>query len=106
MDRPAADPCTRIAGRPTHAPGSPGGPRARGLDMADELRIFIGGEWVASEGGATFEATSPSTGEVIATLPEGTRGDARRAIDAARKAWPAWSGLSAFERADAMRRVA
>jgi acyl-CoA reductase-like NAD-dependent aldehyde dehydrogenase len=73
--------------------------------MADELRMFIGGGWVASEGGATFEATSPSTGEVIATLPEGTRGDARRAIDAARTAWPAWSRLSAFDRADAMRRV-
>jgi acyl-CoA reductase-like NAD-dependent aldehyde dehydrogenase len=32
--------------------------------MADEHRMFIGGEWVGSETGATFEATSPSTGEV------------------------------------------
>ena len=32
--------------------------------MADEYRMFIAGEWVGSESGATFEATSPSTGEV------------------------------------------
>ena len=40
--------------------------------MADEYRMFIGGEWVGSESGAVFEATSPSSGEVIGTVPEGT----------------------------------
>jgi hypothetical protein len=30
--------------------------------MADEHRMFIAGEWIGSESGATFEATSPSTG--------------------------------------------
>ena len=74
--------------------------------MADEYRMLIAGEWVGSESGATFEATSPSTGEVIGTLPEGTRGDVRRAVDAARGAFPAWSGLTAFDRGRAMRRVA
>ena len=34
--------------------------------MADDHRMLIGGGWVASESGATFDATSPSTGEVIA----------------------------------------
>ena len=74
--------------------------------MADEYRMLIGGEWVASESGATFDATSPSTGEVIGSIPEGTRIDAQRAIKAANDAWPAWSGLSAFDRAAAMRRIA
>ena len=37
--------------------------------MADDHRMFIAGEWVGSERGSTFEATSPSTGEVIGTLP-------------------------------------
>ena len=41
--------------------------------MADDHRMFIAGEWIPSGSGATFEATSPSTGEVIGTLPEGTR---------------------------------
>ncbi len=74
--------------------------------MADDHRMLIGGDWVASESGATFDATSPSTGEVIGSIPEGTRGDAQRAIVAANEAWPGWSGLSAFDRAAAMRRIA
>jgi acyl-CoA reductase-like NAD-dependent aldehyde dehydrogenase len=74
--------------------------------MADEHRMLIGGDWVASESGATFDATSPSTGEVIGSIPEGTRIDAQRAISAANDAWPGWSGLSAFDRAAAMRRIA
>jgi len=74
--------------------------------MADEFRMLIGGDWVASESGATFDATSPSTGEVIGSIPEGTRIDAQRAIAAANDAWPAWAGLSAFDRGAAMRRIA
>lgn len=68
--------------------------------------MWVGGEWVDAEGGATFEAFSPSTGEVIGTVPEGTRADAQRAIDAANRAAPGWAALSAFDRAAAMRRVA
>jgi len=74
--------------------------------VADEYRMFIDGEWVGSESGATFDASSPSTGEVFGTIPEGTRGDARRAIDAADRARGPWARLSAFDRAAAMRRVA
>jgi succinate-semialdehyde dehydrogenase/glutarate-semialdehyde dehydrogenase len=74
--------------------------------MSEHVRMWIGGAWVDAEGEATFEATSPSTGEVIGTVPEGTRADAQRAIAAANEAWPAWAALSAFERAAAMRRVA
>src|SRR5262245_10955299 len=74
--------------------------------MADEYQMFIAGGWTGSESGATFEATSPSTGEVIGTLPEGTREDVRRAVAAARDAFPVWSGLTAFERGLGMRRVA
>ena len=74
--------------------------------MSEHVRMWIGGAWVDAEGGATFEATSPSTGEVIGTVPEGTRADAHRAIDAANRAAPGWAALSAFDRAAAMKRVA
>ena len=74
--------------------------------MAEAYGMFIGGRWVASEGGAVLEATSPATGEPIGTVPAGTREDARRAIDAAGAAFPGWAALSAFDRAAAMRRVA
>ena len=74
--------------------------------MPDDLKMLIGGEWVDSASGATFEATSPSTGEVIARVPEGGREDAQRAIAAANAAWVDWASRSAFERAAAMRRMA
>src|SRR5947208_16942034 len=74
--------------------------------MTEDVRLWIGGEWVDAEGGATFPATSPSTGEVIAAAAEGSRADARRAIRAANTAAPAWARSSAFDRAAAMRRVA
>jgi succinate-semialdehyde dehydrogenase/glutarate-semialdehyde dehydrogenase len=74
--------------------------------VPDDPKMLIGGEWIDSASGATFEATSPSTGEVIARVPEGGREDAQRAIAAANAAWRDWASLSAFERAAAMRRMA
>ncbi len=68
--------------------------------------MHIGGGWVESESGATVEATSPATGEVIGSFPEGTREDAQRAIAAASGAWRDWAARSAFERARALERIA
>jgi succinate-semialdehyde dehydrogenase/glutarate-semialdehyde dehydrogenase len=74
--------------------------------MSEHVRLWIGGEWVDAEGGSSFDAHSPSTGEVIATAAEGARADAARAVDAASRAAPGWAGRSAFDRAAALRRVA
>jgi acyl-CoA reductase-like NAD-dependent aldehyde dehydrogenase len=74
--------------------------------MGEHMRMWIGGDWVDAEDGATFEATSPSTGEVIGTVSEGTRADAQRAVVAANASAPEWAALSAFDRAAAMRRIA
>jgi acyl-CoA reductase-like NAD-dependent aldehyde dehydrogenase len=71
-----------------------------------DYSMVIGGEWVESESGARFGATSPATGESLGTLPEGTREDARRAIAAANASRRDWASRSAFERAAAMTRVA
>ena len=68
--------------------------------------MHIGGEWVEGESGATMEATSPATGQVIGTFPEGTREDAERAIAAANAAWREWAARSAFERAHVLEGVA
>jgi len=72
---------------------------------ADHL-MYIGGAWVESDSGATMTATSPATGETIGSVPEGTREDARRTIAAANAAARDWAARSAFERAEAMERVA
>lgn len=53
--------------------------------------LHIGGEWVEASGGRTFEDTDPFTGEAVASIPAGTREDAKRAIEAAAAAFPEWS---------------
>ncbi len=47
--------------------------------------MFLGGEWQPSASHETFDAISPATGEVIATVPQGDREDAQRAIAAAQR---------------------
>jgi acyl-CoA reductase-like NAD-dependent aldehyde dehydrogenase len=69
-------------------------------------RLFIGGQWVEAASGEAAEATSPATGESLGPVAQGDREDARRAIDAARDAFPQWGAATAFERADALRRIA
>ena len=69
-------------------------------------RLFIGGAWEEACSGKTAEATSPATGESLGPVAQGDRDDARRAIAAAREAFPAWGSATAFERANALRRIA
>ncbi len=46
-------------------------------------KLFVGAEWVGvASGGKTFDVLNPATGEAIATLPDGGRGEMQRAIDA------------------------
>jgi acyl-CoA reductase-like NAD-dependent aldehyde dehydrogenase len=65
---------------------------------ARDLKQFVGGEWVDAAGGETFEDFDPFTGEVVARVPNGTREDARRAVEAAANAFPAWSQTPPAER--------
>ena len=66
--------------------------------------MFIAGSW--TDGTDTrMEAVSPGTGEIIGTVPEGSRSDVQKAIAAANEAWPDWAARSPFERAAAMERI-
>jgi len=76
------------------------------MATATMTRLFIAGTWEAAAGGATVEAISPATGERIGEVAQAGREDARRAVAAARAAFPAWGAATAFERADALRRIA
>jgi 1-pyrroline dehydrogenase len=55
--------------------------------MADAYQMFIDGEWVNSSDGQTRDVINPATGEVIASVQEGTKEDANRAVAAAKKAF-------------------
>lgn len=65
---------------------------------------FIGGEWVAASDGRRFDVLDPATGEKLGSAPDMRAEDARRAIEAARDAWPAWRELSAKKRSQLLRR--
>jgi len=68
--------------------------------------MFVDGAWTGSLSGETFDATSPATGETIASVAKGDRHDAQLAIGAANRAADAWSRETAWERGNAMHRVA
>ena len=58
--------------------------------MAD-ISMLIGGEARAASNGATFERRNPLDGEVATRAPAATPTDAIAAVEAAAKAFPAWS---------------
>ena len=62
--------------------------------------LYINGEWRKSNSGETFETRNPTTGEILATFPKGTREDVVKAIDAAEKAFPEWRKYPAPKRGE------
>jgi len=56
-----------------------------------EERLFINGEWTGAADGKTYSKRNPYTGGTASQVPAGKREDARRAIEAAAAAFPAWS---------------
>lgn len=72
----------------------------------EQAKMYIGGRWVESESGATFEALNPATGEVLGHVPEGTREDAGRAVEAAREAKATMAAMPVWERSRMCERLA
>ena len=48
--------------------------------------MFIGGQWTHGSGTESIQVSNPTTEEAIATVPKGTREDAKRALDSAEEA--------------------
>lgn len=69
--------------------------------------MLIDGQFVNAESGETRPTFNPATEEPIAEVPVATEGDAKRAIEAARKSFDSgvWSGLSPRERATILYKV-
>jgi acyl-CoA reductase-like NAD-dependent aldehyde dehydrogenase len=66
--------------------------------MPRDYKMYVNGEWVAALDGEVYNDLNPYTGEVFARVPSGKRVDARRAIEAAAAAFPAWSHTLPAER--------
>jgi succinate-semialdehyde dehydrogenase / glutarate-semialdehyde dehydrogenase len=72
--------------------------------MADApTDLFLGGKWVPSTSGGRFDVYDPATGEVIASVANGTEEDALAAVDAADAAAAAWAATAPRERAEILR---
>ncbi|WAJ28421.1 NAD-dependent succinate-semialdehyde dehydrogenase [Antarcticirhabdus aurantiaca] len=68
-------------------------------------QAYCAGEWLAaSSSGESFAVRDPADGAVLATLPDLTPDDARRAIEAAAAAQAAWAKEPAKARAKVLRR--
>jgi succinate-semialdehyde dehydrogenase / glutarate-semialdehyde dehydrogenase len=67
-------------------------------------RAYINGSWAEAESGEVARVLNPATGEQLATVPHMGAADARRAINAAAAALPAWAGRAAKDRGVILRR--
>ena len=70
------------------------------------FRNYIGGEWVDSASGETFESTSPATGDSIGVFPKSSAEDVDRAVDAAKAAYEEWRLVPAPKRGEILYRFA
>ncbi len=65
----------------------------------------IDGKWVQADSGRTLSVKNPATGEVVGEVPALGAAETRRAIEAAARAYPAWRGMLAKERAAILRKL-
>ncbi len=75
-------------------------------EVLDRTRIYVGGRWTASASSAVIDVVDPTTEQVIARVADGVPADVDRAVEAARRAFPAWSALSGAERAAHLQKIA
>jgi acyl-CoA reductase-like NAD-dependent aldehyde dehydrogenase len=68
--------------------------------------LYIGGAFVDALDGATLDVLNPHDGSLLAVVAEGGEADIDRAVEAAKEAFPAWSGLAAAERGRVLLRLA
>jgi acyl-CoA reductase-like NAD-dependent aldehyde dehydrogenase len=68
-------------------------------------KLYVGGKFPRSESGRSYEITD-KRGRFLANAALASRKDARDAVVAARKAFPGWSGATAYNRGQVLYRVA
>ena len=75
------------------------------LSVFKTYKLYVGGKFPRSESGRVYEVTD-AKGKWLANAPQSSRKDARDAVVAARKAFGAWSGATAYNRGQILYRVA
>src|SRR3989441_1298078 len=67
-------------------------------------QCYIDGRWADADSGKSIPVNNPATGEILGTVPNMGAAEARRAIEAANAAFPAWRAKTAKERAVILRK--
>jgi acyl-CoA reductase-like NAD-dependent aldehyde dehydrogenase len=75
------------------------------IDVRKTYKLYIGGAFPRSESGHSYEV-SDNKGRFVANAAKASRKDVRDAVVAARKAFPGWSGRTAYNRAQIVYRIA
>ena len=71
-----------------------------------KLLNYINGELLEPHSNEYIENESPVDGQVFSLVPDSDKQDVEKAVEAAKKAFPFWSGLSKKERHDHLMRLA
>ena len=71
----------------------------------NKIENYINGELVQPISENYLDNFDPATGEVYSLIPDSDERDVEKAVEAARKAFPIWSQMSAEERHDILMRV-
>ncbi|MDP2689030.1 MAG: aldehyde dehydrogenase family protein [Deltaproteobacteria bacterium] len=75
--------------------------------MPDSFRNLIGGRWVDARTKKTIKSINPAdTGDIVGLVPASAPPDVDAAVEAARKAYPAWRAIPAPKRGEALFRAA
>ena len=75
------------------------------MDKVVNLDLFIDNEWKPAATGKRFDIDNPATGEVIGQAALGDRVDAIAALEAASRAFPAWSRTTGDERSHFLKKA-
>ena len=77
------------------------------LDLVPDvpLDLYVGGKVVPASDGSRFDVLDPATGNVIASVADGSVDDALSAADAAASAAEAWAAFAPRERSEVLRRA-
>ena len=76
------------------------------LDVRKTYKMFIGGQFPRTESGRFYPVYAPGGETLLANASRGSRKDVRNAVVAARKAFPGWSGKTAYNRGQILYRMA
>ena len=75
------------------------------LEIRKTYKLYIGGKFPRTESGRSY-LVSDAKGKPLANASRASRKDVRDAVVAARKAFPGWSGATAYNRGQVLYRVA